>query len=111
MLIRKKVVKEADDSYIESIFDSTNILKTTYFPTQKRLYISFRRGETYSYGNVDESLYKKFEDSDSQGEFFIQEIKKKPNEFPYRKEFSLYSSEIQDIKKIISEHKNKEDHE
>lgn len=108
MLIRKKIIEDDKDYYVESIFDSSNILKTTYFPSNKRLYISFGRGQTYSYGNIDEDLYKKFENSESQGKFFIQEIKKKPDVYPYKKEFSLYPREIEDIKRIINEHKNNE---
>jgi len=111
MLITKKIIEDDKDYYIESIFDSTNILKTTYFPSYKRLYISFGRGQTYSYGNINEELYKEFEKSHSQGKFFINEIKKNPDKFPYRKEFSLYPREIEEIRRIINENKNELDDE
>lgn len=107
MLVEKKIHKENNEiGYIESVFDSTNILRTTYFPKQERLYISFGRGDTYSYSNVTETIYKKFEEVESQGKFFITEIKKKPNDFPFRKEFSLYPWEIEEVRKIITEKKN-----
>jgi len=106
MLVEKKEYKEKGNlGYIESVFDSTNILKTTYFPKQERLYISFNRGQTYSYGNINEEIYKEFEDAESQGKYFVQKIKKNPTEFPFRKEFSLYPREIEQIRKLINENK------
>ncbi len=110
MLIEKKEIKEIDGmSYIEAVFDSTNILKTTYFPQQERLYISFGRGQTYSYGNINEDVYNNFEKSDSQGKYFTNEIRKNSDKYPFRKEFSLYPREIEEIRKIIIENKEMED--
>ena len=110
MLVDRKEYTEPDNSvgYIESIFDSSNILKTTYFPKKNMLYVSFNRGGTYSYSNVRHELYEQFEQAESQGKFFVEEIKKNPNKFPYAKEFSLRDSEVDSIKKIIREHKEKE---
>jgi len=67
MLVERKEVLNEDESlgYIESVFKSDNILKTTYFPDIQRLYIAFSRGDTYSYGNIDEDFYQEFEDAES----------------------------------------------
>ena len=111
MLIERKEILNDDGSigYIESIFKSDNILKTTYFPKDRRLYIAFSRGHTYSYSNISPEFYQEFEDAESHGKFFYGKINKKP-EFPYRKEFTLYPNEINNIKETINE-KDVEDDE
>jgi hypothetical protein len=102
MLVERKEVKKEDGNigYIESVFKSDNILKTTYFPDSQRLYIAFSRGHTYSYGNISPEFYEKFEASDSHGKFFHQFINNKTS-YPYRKEFTLYPQEVQDLKTIV----------
>ena len=108
MLIERKEILNEDQSigYIEAIFNSDNVLKTTYFPKAQRLYIAFSRGQTYSYSNVTKEIYNEFEGSDSQGKFFRSCLNNKA--YPYRKEFTLYPSEINEIKQII-ENKIEED--
>lgn len=112
MLVKRKEILNEDGSvgYVESVFDSDNILQTTYFPNINRLYIAFNRGGTYSYGNINPELYDEFEKAESQGKFFHQKIRNKP-EFPYRKEFTLYPNEIEEVKKIIEEQKKQTDAE
>jgi hypothetical protein len=106
MLVERKEVKNEDDSigYIESIFKSDNILKTTYFPAMQRLYIAFSRGHTYSYGNISPDFYEEFEEAESHGKFFHQYINNK-TKYPYRKEFTLYPTEINEVRQIIEENK------
>lgn len=110
MLVDRKEVLNEDGStnHIEAVFDSDNILKVTYFPNTERLYIAFKRGHTYSYGNVSEEIYEEFEEADSQGRYFHQLINKNPKH-PHRKEFTLYPHEIEDANKIIEENKKEED--
>ncbi len=107
LVLRKEILDENQKiGYIESIFDSDNILKTTYFPNMKRLYIAFKRGETYSYGNITQEIYDEFEKSESQGKFFHQKIRNN-KEFPYRKEFTLYPNEINEVNEVINNMKEK----
>jgi hypothetical protein len=110
MLVERKEINKEDGStgYIESIFKSDNILKTTYFPDIQRLYIAFSRGHTYSYGNISPEFYQEFEDAESHGKFFHQYINNK-TKYPYRKEFTLYPTEIDEVRKIIEENKEDED--
>jgi hypothetical protein len=110
MLVERKEYKNDDKTigYYESIYNSSNVLKTTYFPHNNRLYVSFNRGGTYSYENVNEDLYLEFENAESQGKFLREKIIKKPDEFPYRKEFTLYPQEIKDLKLIVEQNKIKE---
>ena len=108
MIVSKKIHKEDDDSigYIECIYSSSNILMSVYFPKTNLLYVSFNRGRVYSYTNVDINLYNKFETSDSQGKFFVNEIKKN-DKHEFRKEYTMYASEVEDAKKILNEWKEK----
>ena len=112
MLIERKEVLKEDGTlgYIESVFKSDNILKTTYFPDNQRLYIAFSRGNTYSYGNIGQEFYEEFEDAESHGKFFYKNINKNP-QHPYRKEFTLYPHEVQELKEVVENHKPEEDDE
>jgi len=110
MLIERKEILNEDQSigYIEAIFNSDNVMQTTYFPNSQRLYIAFNRGTIYSYGNISKEFYDEFESTQSQGKFFQAKINKN-KAFPYRKEYSLLPYEIQKIKNIIEENKIDED--
>jgi hypothetical protein len=105
MLVEHKEFQEKDGSvgYIESVFQSDNVLKTTYFPKSQRLYIAFSRGDTYSYANVTPELYQEFEDADSQGKFFFKHINN--SRHAARKEFTLYPNEVKDLKEIVKVYK------
>jgi len=102
MLIERKEILNEDSSigYIESVFESDNVLKSTYFPNNQRLYIAFSRGDTYSYGNVDLETYEEFENAESQGKFFYKHFNKN-KKYPYRKEFTLYPNEVIELKEIV----------
>jgi len=110
MLLERKEFKEKDGSigYIESVFNSDNVLKTTYFPGIQRLYIAFGRGHTYSYSNVDPDMYEAFENCESQGKFFHKNLNNNRNH-PSRKEFTLYPKEVLDLKQIVENHKSIEE--
>jgi hypothetical protein len=102
MLIERKEILNEDKStgYIEAVFNSDNVLKTTYFPQAKKLYIAFSRGHTYSYGNITREMYDEFEAADSQGKYFHSNINNK-SKYPTRKEFTLYPSEVKDLKETV----------
>ena len=106
MIVEKKNFNDEDGTlgWIQCIFDSSNILTSIYFPKTNVLYISFNRGGTYKYTHVPEEIYNKFENSESQGKFFVTEIKNKP-EYPYSREYNLYKSEIEEAKNVIQEWK------
>lgn len=104
MLIQTERKGVIDDYFIEAIYESSNILMSTYFPNKNKLFIHFNRGGTYSYTNINEELYREFENADSQGKYFLANIKKNPNKYPYAKEYTLTKTEIDDAKKVIKEH-------
>ncbi|MFW6220020.1 MAG: KTSC domain-containing protein [bacterium] len=103
MLVDKKTFFDPDESigFYECVFDSSNVLKTTYFPKQNRLYIAFKRGHTYSYSNITHKIYHEFENAKSQGDFFNEKIKTKPQLYVYRKEFTLYPDEVKELNEIV----------
>ena len=110
MLVERKEILNEDKSigYIEAVFNSDNVLKTTYFPQAQRLYIAFSRGHTYSYGNLPRETYNEFEAADSQGKYFHKNINNK-NRYPTRKEFTLYPNEVKELKQIVEDNKLEED--
>lgn len=110
MIVERKLIMDDVDviGYIECLYESSNILKTIYFPSINKLYISFGRGGTYSYLNVSEELYDKFEKSESTGKFFKEHISGN-KEIPFKREFELKPFEIEDAKRIIEEHKLNDD--
>lgn len=109
MLVERNEHKEENGEvgYIESVFQSDNILKTTYFPKMQRLYIAFSRGHTYSYGNISSEFYEEFEEAESHGSFFHKKINNNIS-YPSRKEFTLYPEEVKGLRQIIKERLNKE---
>ena len=107
MLSKRKDILDSDGSigYIESVYFSDNVLKSTYFPKTKILYLSFNRGGTYSYTNVDQELYDEFEEADSQGSFLHSRILKK-SKHTVTKEFTLYPQELIEIKNSRNSNEN-----
>lgn len=102
MLIERNEYVDTDGSigYVESVFKSGNVLKTTYFPKANKLYIAFSRGHTYSYSNISEEMFNNFEKSDSQGVFFQKNINNNQKFMP-RKEFTLYPREVSELKLLV----------
>lgn len=102
MLLDRKVIKREGDqtTLIESHFDSTNILKTNYIPEKNYMFIFFNK-LVYSFSGISPELYEKFEQAESQGKFFINEIKKKPKVYNYVREYKLMEFEKKDINDII----------
>lgn len=107
MIIQRKESFDEDDGklgYVETIFESSNILMSTYFPKTKTLYLAFNYGQTYRYDNVDEELFREFETAESQGKLFNSKIKNN-DKIPYQKAYKMFDSELEDAKTIIKEWK------
>ena len=105
MLVEKKVhIENNEIGYVDAIYNSQNILKSTYFPKSEKLYIVFNKGNIYSYLNITQEIYDDFENAESQGKYFHSNIRNN-EKYPTYKEYKLYPNEIDEIKKIISEWK------
>ena len=89
-MILKRV--ENDDK-IKAIYESSNILASTYEPKTKDLTIIFKRGASYTYKNVDKNDFFRFETADSQGEILNKYIKK----------YDSVKNDAVDVKKIEHE--------
>jgi hypothetical protein len=106
MLVKREENLEKDGSvgFIESVYDSSNLLSSVYFPNTEKLYLIFKRGGVYSYLNVSSELYESFEKAESQGKFFNQNIKNNDT-LQYLREYNLYKNEIEEFEKQILEWK------
>jgi hypothetical protein len=68
--------REEKNGIIEAIYESSNILSSTYDNNTNELIITFKHGKRYKYENVSKSDYMRFETADSQGVVFNSHIKK-----------------------------------
>jgi hypothetical protein len=68
--------REENNGIIKCIFDSSNILESTYDKTTLELIITFTSGNRYSYPGVSKTDFMRFEMADSQGKVFNSHIKK-----------------------------------
>jgi hypothetical protein len=103
---RKEYLSENEnETFLEGYFDSSNIVKTIYFPTRQFLYIIFKNALVYSYSCVTKELYDKFEKAESQGKFFVANMRKN-SEYQHHREFKMYEFEMSDIFKLIEEKKS-----
>jgi len=92
-----KLKKENDVTY----YDSTNILFSTYDPSEEKLYICFTKGNVYIYQGISNELNNSFEESESQGKFFLENIK---NKFSFTKELNkLGDFEKEGVKSFIEQ--------
>ncbi len=67
--------QEKDDT-IKAMYDSSNILASTFNKNNKELIIIFKGGKQYKYPNVLDTDYTRFELAESQGKIFNSHIKK-----------------------------------
>lgn len=81
------------DEKVKAIYESSNILASTYAPKTKDLTVIFKRGASYTYKNVDKTDYFRFETADSQGEVLNKHIKK----------YDAVKNDAVDVKKIEDE--------
>jgi hypothetical protein len=60
---------------VKALYESSNIVASTYNKNSKVLNIIFSSGGNYSYMNVKETDYLRFETAESQGQVFNKSIK------------------------------------
>lgn len=77
-IIKENIVGEK----ISVDINSSNITSASYDTNTKDLLIIFKNGSIYEYKNFPWAQFTKFRMADSQGKFFILEIK---NKYPYKK--------------------------
>lgn len=71
MLLKRK----EKDGVIKALYESSNILASTYEPNTNKLTIVFGSGVGYEYDNVSKKDYTLFELADSQGATFNKNLR------------------------------------
>ena len=79
MAIKKEII---DGTKIINEIESTNIVRTEYDTTTKKMIAEFKNGTKYEYEDVPHNVYNKFRLAESQGKYFTTDISKK---FKYKK--------------------------
>lgn len=67
--------RQEKDNLIQAIYDSSNILASTYNKTTNDLVLIFNKGTQYKYPKVTMTDYTRFELAESQGKVFNTHIK------------------------------------
>ena len=68
--------REEKENKINAIYDSSNVIASTYDTISNDLIITFKSGSQYKYTSVSKSDYMRFEIAESQGSVFNSHIKK-----------------------------------
>jgi hypothetical protein len=79
MAVKKEII---DGTKIINEIESTNIVRTEYDTTTKKMIAQFKNGTKYEYEHVPHNVYTKFRLAESQGKYFTTDISKK---FKYKK--------------------------
>ena len=79
MAIKKEII---DGTKIINEIESTNLVRTEYDTTTKKMIAEFKNGSKYEYEDVPHNVYTKFRMAESQGKYFTTDISKK---FKYKK--------------------------
>ena len=91
--------KVLNENVVSCLYESSNILASKYFKDTKKLIITFKRGVTYTYSNVPEKDYLRFEMADSQGQILSSHIKQYPTVKGDNVDANLIVEEINNVKK------------
>ena len=65
-----------NDGLVKAIYESSNIVASSYNKVKKDLNITFKHGGNYSYQGVVETDYIRFETAESQGKVLNSNLKK-----------------------------------
>lgn len=69
------IKKTENNGEVDAIFESSNIVASTYKTNTEELTIVFKTGMSYTYNKVSKKDYSKFELAESQGQVFNKYIK------------------------------------
>ena len=76
MAVKKEII---DGTKIINEIESTNIVRTEYDTTTKKMIAEFKNGTKYEYEDVPHNVYTKFRLAESQGKYFNENIAKAHN--------------------------------
>jgi len=76
------IKEEISGTKILNEIESTNIVRSEYDTSNRKLIVEFKNGTKYEYDEVPHQLYTQFRLAESQGKFFSTKISKS---FKYKK--------------------------
>tara|TARA_R110001592_G_scaffold324469_5_gene604105 strand:+ start:1454 stop:1885 length:432 start_codon:yes stop_codon:yes gene_type:complete len=82
-----------NDGLVKAIYESSNIVASSYSKVKKDLNITFKHGGSYTYQGVAETDYIRFETAESQGKVLNSSLKK----------YSYLKHDKVDVDKILEE--------
>lgn len=68
--------RDENNGIIKAVYNSSNVLASTYDTNTKKMIIVFKSGSQYEYEDVSNTDYMRFEIAESQGSIFNSHIKK-----------------------------------
>ena len=71
MAIKKEII---EGTKIFNEIESSNLKKTEYDTSTKKVIVEFKNGTRYEYSDVQHKIYTQFRMSESQGKFFNSNI-------------------------------------
>lgn len=86
------------DNLIEALYESSNIMASTYDTTNNQLKIVFKGGAEYIYENVPITDYHKLELADSQGVAFNKYLRSYPFEKGGKVDINMLQERIREVK-------------
>jgi|TARA_B110000858_G_C17685167_1_gene418509 predicted nuclease with TOPRIM domain len=86
------------DGIVDAIYESSNIVASSYDKIKKNLNITFVYGGNYTYQGVPETDYMRFETSDSQGKVLGSHIKKYPALKHENVDVNVIFNKVSDVK-------------
>ncbi len=86
------------DGSVEAIYESANIVASSYNKNKKDLNITFKHGGNYTYQNVSQTDYMRFETAESQGKVLNTNIKKYAFLKHENKDVDLVIKKIKELK-------------
>ena len=86
------------DGIVDAIYESSNIVASSYDKSKKNLNITFVYGGNYTYQGVPETDYMRFETSDSQGKVLGSHIKKYPALKHENVDVNVIFNKVSDVK-------------
>jgi hypothetical protein len=97
------VERTEKEGIVSCLFKSSNILSSDYNQEKKELMITFNAGRRYTYSNIENKDYIRFEIAESQGEVFSKHIKK----YPTKRNDDVNPAELLNrVSQLITEQKN-----
>jgi thymidylate synthase len=92
------IKRTENNGIIKALYESSNIVASTYSPSTKRLTVIFKKGDEYIYEGVPDKEYAVFELADSQGRIFNKNLRQYKFTRGGNVDIEQLRKEIEDVK-------------